>query len=503
MVQYSAVIDIMSSEIDFSLKVLHVAPECAPLAKKGGLGDVIGSLPKALKKYGIDARVLMPAWPGVIDSAAKKGTLGKNPLGEISIALNWRAWTALVWEAEISDTHIYLLEQPELFANPDIYPEKLTLENALPFMFLSFAPFELIRHTGWKPQFLHAHDWMTAPMPAALRWHRYYSFFNGDFDTVFTIHNLAHQGIFDPSGLDGWGFEPEAFSPLNVNSMEFYGHTNFMKGAIITSEAVTTVSPSYSWNIQTTDGGCGLDGVIVANKNKLHGIINGIDYEIWNPGTDGFIPKNFSSSNISGKRECRKALLKKCGIKDDGRPVIVFVGRLTEQKGIDIMLDALEKFLPEDIFAVIVGSGNELYNRKLIEFAEDYPDSVHAFTGFSDEMAHLAYAGGDILIMPSLFEPCGLSQLIAFAYGTIPVVRATGGLADTVIDADGSSDGTGFLFTDYSIEEFVKALNRALSAKKDTARWNMIIKNAMAQDFSWDASAKAYAELYHNIITSD
>ena len=488
---------------DFSLKVLHVSPECAPLAKKGGLGDVVGALPKALKKQGIEARVLMPAWPGVLESASKIGKLIKNPLGEISVALNWRAWTASVWEADISGLHVYMLDQPELFADADIYPEKLTVESALPFMFLSFAPFELIRLTGWKPQFLHAHDWMAAPLPAALRWHKYYSFFNGDFDTVFTIHNLAHQGIFDPSGLEGWGFEPKAFSPLDVNSMEFYGNANFMKGAITTSDAVTTVSPSYSWNIQTPDGGFGLDGVIVAHKNKLHGIINGIDYEIWNPMTDKLLPQNFCASDISGKAECRKVLLEKCGIKDDGRPLIVFIGRLTEQKGIDIMIDALEKFLPDDIFAVIVGSGNELYNRKLTEFSENHPKFVNSIICFSEEMAHLAYAGGDILVMPSLFEPCGLSQLIAFAYGTVPVARATGGLADTVIDADSSPDGTGFLFTDYSIDEFVKALNRSLKAKKDPKRWNNIIKNAMKQDFSWDSSAKAYAELYQNIMTSD
>jgi len=493
----------MKPDTDFLLKVLHVAPECAPLAKKGGLGDVLGSLPKALKKQDIDARILMPAWPGVLEKASKTGTLSKKPLGEISIALNWRSWTALVWEAEVAGLHIYMLDQPELFANPEIYPVKFTLEDALPFMFLSFAPFELIRYTGWKPQFLHAHDWMTAAMPAALHWHRYYSYFKGDFDTVFTIHNLAHQGIFDPSGLDGWGFGPAAFSSLDVDSMEFYGQVNFMKGAIITSEAVTTVSPSYSWNIQTPNEGCGLDGVILANKNKLHGIINGLDYEIWNPATDGIIPRNFTVSDIAGKKECRKELIRKCGFEDDGRPLVVFVGRLTEQKGIDIMLDGLKKFLPKDIMAVIVGSGNELYNRKLKEFATNCPGSVYAFTGFSDEMAHLAYSGGDILVMPSLFEPCGLSQLIAFAYGTIPVARATGGLADTVIDADSSSDGTGFLFTDYSIDEFVKALNRALSAKKDPARWKAIIRNAMLQDFSWDASAKAYAELYRSIIASD
>lgn len=493
----------MTDQYNFSLKVLHIAPECTPLAKKGGLGDVVGTLPRALQKLGIDARVLIPAWPGVLKTAREIGKLDSKPLGEISVALNWRAFTAKVWEADISGLRVYMLEQTELFADPDIYPETLNVQDAIPFMFLSFATFELSALTGWKPQFLHAHDWTTAPISAALRWHKYYSNLNSDFDTIFTIHNLAHQGIFDPSGLEGWGFEPKAYSPLNVNSMEYYGQVNLIKGAITTSEAVTTVSPSYSWDIQTQRGGFGLDGVIVAHKNKLHGIINGLDYETWNPETDKLLPNNYGISDISGKRECRLALLKKCAWEESGRAIIVFVGRLTEQKGIDIMLDALDKFLHKDVLCVIIGSGNEYYSRKLTEFAAENPASVHAVVGFSEEMAHLAYAGGDILLMPSLFEPCGLSQLIAFAYGTIPVARATGGLADTVIDADSSPDGNGFLFSDYSTAELTKALKRALSARRDIKRWSTIINNAMTSDFSWETSAKQYAELYQNIMTSD
>lgn len=198
----------------FTLKVLHIAPECSPLAKKGGLGDVVGTLPKALRKQSIDARVLMPAWPGVKEKAEEMGKLNRVPLGEISVALNWRAYTASVLEAEVNGLHIYLLDQPELFSDPCIYPEKLDAETVLPFMFLSFAPFELLRLTGWKPQFLHAHDWTVAPMSAALKWHRYYSYFNGDYDTVFTIHNLAFQGIINSSALEGWGSARRLFPTL-------------------------------------------------------------------------------------------------------------------------------------------------------------------------------------------------------------------------------------------------------------------------------------------------
>lgn len=488
---------------NFTLKVLHIAPECSPIAKKGGLGDVVGTLPKALKKQSIDARVLIPAWPGVLEKAEEIGRLKREPIGEISVALNWRAYTASVLEAEVNGLHIYLLDQPELFSDPCIYPEKLDAVTVLPFIFLSFAPFELLRLTGWKPQFLHAHDWTTAPVSAALKWHRYYSYFNGDYDTVFTIHNLAFQGIISPSVLEGWGFSPRAFSNLDTDSLEYFGQVNMMKGAITTTEAFTTVSPNYSWDIQTPNGGLGLDGVIVAHKNKLRGIINGIDYDIWNPKTDSFLPANYSIGDMGGKEECRRALLKECGWKEDRRPILIFVGRLTEQKGIDIMLDAVRPFLAKKARFVIVGSGNDLYTRKVFEFRKEYPHSVHEILEFNEAKAHLAYAGGDMLLMPSLFEPCGLSQLIAFAYGTIPVARATGGLADTVIDADGSPDGTGFLFKDFSHEELQKAIDRALAAKDDGTRWDGIIRNAMGSDFSWDNSAKAYAELYRDILTSD
>ncbi|MDO5115669.1 MAG: glycogen/starch synthase [Synergistaceae bacterium] len=492
-----------AEKLDFQVKVLHVSPECAPLAKKGGLGDVVGSLPKALRSLGLDARVLMPAWPGVLDMARSLSALPSRPIGSISAALNWRALTARLWRAQIDGLPVYILQNDELFANENIYPEQMDAVTAEPMLFLSYAAFELSRAARWKPHIIHAHDWPTAAVPCALRWHRACSKLAGDFDTVYTIHNMAHQGLFQQECLNGWGFSPDAFSQFNPGSMEFYGQANLMKGAINTADAITTVSPSYSWDIQTQDGGFGLDGVISANRSKLRGILNGIDYDVWNPSKDALIPAHFSADDRSGKKLCRAALMEKFNWQDDGRPLVIFVGRLTEQKGVDIMLDALNRFMPDMIYALIIGSGSELYNRKLADFELNHMESVRTVTAFSEESAHCAYAAGDILLMPSLFEPCGLSQLIAFAYGAIPVARATGGLADTVRDADSSPDGTGFLFTDYSVSELEAALNRALSAKAEPERWDKIVSNAMNEDFSWNASAHEYAALYGDVITAE
>ncbi len=501
MVLYSADTnkEIHQEEKASQIKVLHVSPECAPLSKKGGLGDVAGALPKALRGVGVDARIVTPAWPGVLDKARDMGALPQRPIGTVSAAVDWRSITARVWRANVSGVPVYILENNELYSDERIYPDTLNAVTAEPMIFLSYAAIELERTAKWAPCIIHAHDWPTAAVPSALRWHRHYSGSASAYDTVYTIHNIAHQGLFSYDCLGGWGFRPDSY----WGTFEFYGQVNLMKGAINNADAVTTVSPSYSWDIQTRDGGFGLDGVTAANKHKLRGILNGLDYDVWNPSIDPLMPEQYSGAKREGKTGCRRAIMEKCGWNDDGRPLVIFVGRLTEQKGVDIMLDALASFMPDKIYALIIGSGSDMFNRRLEDFRAAHAESVRTVTGFSEETAHLAYAGGDILAMPSLFEPCGLSQLIAFAYGTIPVARATGGLADTVIDADGSPDGTGFLFTDYRIDELEKALSRALAAKADKERWDRIVGNAMRSDFSWNASAAEYAELYKKVLKSE
>jgi starch synthase len=395
---------------------------------------------------------------------------------------------------------LYLLEQPELFVYPDVYPNTMDPEAVLPFIFLSLAALELPGAASFSPGILHLHDWTAAAVSAALRWHRHYQTFADRYDTVFTIHNLAHQGIVSQAALNGWGFHKASFS---LEGFEFYGHVNLLKGGVVTADAVTTVSPSYSWEIQFPDGGMGLQGVLAEQRSKLSGILNGIDRDIWDPRTDPIIPARYTPEDLSGKAVCRRALCERIGFPQDDRPLTLFVGRLVEQKGIDLILAAMEGLLKSSRI-LVVGTGNALYADRVRDLAARLPDQVHAFTDFDEEFAHLAYAGADLLLMPSLFEPCGISQLIAMAYGTIPVVRAVGGLADTVIDVDASggelSDGTGFLFADYTASELLLALRRALLTRENIPRWTELQRRAMGQDFSWKNSAGTYLRLYLDLL---
>lgn len=482
-------------------KVLHVAAEMAPLEKQGGLGDVLGALPKSLVRSGeVDARVLLPAYPGVLENVEKFGYPCVRLPHRVHAALGWRVYSAAVMQADVNGVCVYLLDQPELFTDPKLYPMSLTEESVLPFVFLAYAALELPAVVDWKPGVFHIHDWSAAILPLALRWHRHYKKMADSFDIVLTLHNLAHQGILDHAAIASWGLGSEAFS---LEGMEFYGQANILKGAALSCDAITTVSPHYSWDIQTPDGGFGLHGVFSSLRHRLVGILNGIDYDVWSPAADRYIPAAYDKANLAGKAVCRKKLFERCSWTEDDRPVLLFVGRLVQQKGVDIMLSMLEWQLTQSCRAVVIGSGMPQYESWVEYLQRTHPDGFWSFTGFDEEVAHLAYAGSDILMMPSLFEPCGLSQMISMSYGTVPVVRNTGGLADTVIDFDGSPDGTGFIFSDYSAEELGHAVNRAIAAYYDKARWREVTVNAMSADFSWDSATKAYIGMYDGLRNGD
>jgi len=475
------------------VKVLHVSPEMAPLSKVGGLGDVAGSLPGALRRLGYEVRVLTPAWPGVLEMSSRKGLTPQVEIPLLPLSLRWRTFEARLWNTTLSGVPVYLLEQDELFSDPGIYPSLLDADRILPFAALALTVMEFRRRTGWEPDIVHVHDWAAALVPAFFRWHRYWSARPANISTVLTIHNLAHQGIVDTAVLEEWHLKPESFS---IDGLEFFGKVNCLKGGIVTADAVTTVSPSYAREIMTPEFGAGLDGLLKSVRGKVSGILNGIDPDEWNPAKDPCLPVPYNARDMEGKRDNKRALLSRFDWMDDGRPVLSFVGRLVHQKGIDLLLGALPDLVKHRVRMVIVGTGEEEYERRLAEAAGRYKKTLGLRLAFDEELARLVYAGSDMFLMPSAFEPCGLSQLIALRYGTVPVVRATGGLSDTIVDADEHSEGYGFVFSGFSVQALLEAVNRAIAAYRDTSRWRDITRRAMIQDFSWTRSAQSYGRLY-------
>ena len=313
---------------------------------------------------------------------------------------------------------------------------------------------------------------------------------------MLTIHNLAHQGVLPLSVLDEWGFGPGAFS---LDGVEFYGKANLLKGGITASDAVVTVSPGYAGEILSSEYGEGLEGVLQYRRNKIRGILNGLDTASWDPWSDPALPANYRLGDMKGKKVCRKALVEACGWEDSGGPVIVSVGRLVRQKGMELVLGALEELVDLGARLVVVGPGERALEERFSSDSLVIPESL-LFRGACDEgFARLAYAGGDIFVMPSLFEPCGLSQMIAMRYGTVPVVRAVGGLADTVADADVVPAGTGFLFDDFTAEALVGTVKRALVHFLEPRGWALLRGRCMKKDFSWDASARSYMTLYGSL----
>lgn len=486
----------MEKDINKIPKVLHIAPEMAPFSKVGGLADVVSSLPQALARFRTDARVLIPAYPGVLDKAHDMGLKITRIRRDIHVALNWRVKKAKLWKIQYGDIPVYAIDNSEIFNDPLIYPEELDPETILPFCFLSLAGYELSQAIPWKPDILHAHDWGTSLVPISGKWHPFYSMAGKEYRTVYTIHNLAHQGIISPSILEGLGMKDS----LTIDRLEFFGSVNLMKGALITSDAVTTVSPRYAQEITGETMGMGLEGVIREQKNKIRGILNGLDTRYWDPSNDKLIPFNYSITDIAGKRSCKKDLMERTGLVDISRPLVTMVGRLYSQKGIELVIENMDDFIKEGANIFILGSGDETFERALETKASSLPDRVAFARGYNEPLAHLAYAAGDIFLMPSRFEPCGLSQLIALRYGNIPLVRKTGGLADTILDADRNTRGYGFVFSDFSSSSMLLTCKRALQAFYSGERWNNIVARAMGMDFSWDRSAPEYQSLYSRTI---
>ena len=479
------------------MKVLIASPEVFPFVKTGGLADVTGSLPKALNELGVETRVILPKHKGIEQLGFPmkyKGFKFSYPVSQYSV------------EGEIVETvydgvTAYLVEKDDYYYRNYLYstPDGDYLDNAERFVFFAKSILEAIKTTGFIPDVLHCNDWETALAPVFLR-----TLYKDDpslsrLATLFTIHNLGYQGLFwqyDMHLLNvGWEF----FAP---DYLEFYGKINFLKGGIVFSDIINTVSRKYSEEIQTPEFGHGLDGILRTRQNDLFGIVNGIDYEDWNPAKDKLIPYTYSTDDLSGKQMCKKELQKAFGLpQNPDVPLVATISRLAEQKGFDLIAEALEKMVSFGVQYAILGTGERKYHDLLQGLANRFPQSFALQIAYNNTLAHLIEAGADMYLMPSQYEPCGLNQLYSLKYGTVPIVRGVGGLEDTIIDYDAEPGrGTGFKFYPLTSEALLETVSRALAVYKDRKKWLDLVIRDMKSDFSWETSAKAYIDLYRRAI---
>lgn len=474
-----------------------VASEAHPFAKTGGLAEVLGALPAALARLGHDVTVLLPQYRG-IDLPGATTTRHAFALAGRTVAV------AFVEKRLDNGVRAVLVDEPELYDREGLYGAhgRDYPDNGWRFAVLSRAALEYARMTGRRPSILHAHDWQTGLMSVYQKMLFSSDPIVGGVPSVFTIHNIAFQGVFGTSALPALGLGQEL---LDINALEYWGHISFLKGGVNFSEKITTVSPTYALEILTPEYGFGMEGVLQRRRDDLLGILNGIDTDRWNPAADAFVASHFSRADLSGKQGAREQLLEELQLPADPertRPIIGVISRLTDQKGFDLVAAAAHELMSLDATWTMLGSGEGRYEHLWRTMAARYPDRVSATIGFDERLAHLIEAGADIFLMPSRFEPCGLNQMYSLRYGTVPVVRGTGGLQDVVRD-ETEPGANGFKFSDYNAGAMVAALRRALDAYREPARWQALQHTGMEQDFSWDVSAREYVKVYRSTIAGD
>lgn len=482
------------------LRILFCASEVTPYAKTGGLADVTGSVPAVLRQLGCDVRIFMPLYRPVRDTVESLTPLAEN----IPIAVGGREYHVHLWQTlTASGMPVYFLEKDEFFDRPYLYgsPTRGDYEdNAERFITFCRAVYELCLHLNWFPEIFHLHDWQTALIAAFCRLQWCYEPNFAHSGTVFTIHNLAYQGLF-PGGLFPLTRLPEA--AFSMPGLEFWGQCNFLKAGLVYSDFLTTVSPRYSREIQQAQNGHGLEGVLRERSSRLAGILNGVDYQVWNPASDRHIPARYDTGDLAGKRHCKTRLLSELGFPEEAseRPLLGMISRLAAQKGFDLVGAILEQLLELPLSLVILGTGDAAIERKLRDMAVRHPTRLKLLFRFDETMAHRIEAGADLFLMPSHFEPCGLNQLYSLRYGTLPVVHATGGLDDSVVDVlQHPYSGTGFKFYDYQPGPFLYVIRAALEVYRDAERWQEIQQRAMTRDFSWDRSAGDYLRVYREVM---
>lgn len=491
-------------------RILMVSSEASPWAKSGGLADVLGALPEALGALGHPVAVVVPAYGTVSRNLDAAGA--DRVIDRLRIPLGWPgrniSTDISIRTLQIGNVTMYFVENPGLYGREGLYGDSSGdfPDNHIRFAVLCKAALEISRRL-FAADVIHCHDWQASLVPLYMKNAGFVDPHFLGIRTLLTIHNLGYQGIFGQSSLADIGVPESAFTPAGI---EFWGQVNYLKAGIVFADALTTVSPKYAEEIQTPEYGFGLDGLLTDRRADLTGIINGVDYERWNPASDPAIAAPFSARNLAGKRACKQALLQEMGLPAAAidRPLLGIVSRFAGQKGFDLLGEIAPELFRRDVCLVALGNGERQYEELFQALQSQFPGQVGLRLGYDDGLAHRIEAGADIFLMPSRYEPCGLNQIYSLRYGTVPVVRATGGLDDTIADTitdpgmDSTADeGTGFKFRDYNGEALLEAIGRACRAWEDRKTWTAMMVRGMQRDFSWTASAREYSSLYSRLVS--
>jgi starch synthase len=475
------------------VKILFVTSEADPFIKTGGLGDVSYALPKYLRGMGMDIRVVMPKYKGINGSLKEE----IHCIRSFIVPVGWRNQNCSIFECDVDGVKYYLIDNEYYFFRDDIYGH---YDDGERFAFYDRAVLMMLKEINWKPDIIHCNDWQTGMIPVLYKVQYKTDPFYQRIKILYSIHNMAFQGNYDPNILEElFGLGDELYTD---GSLELYGAVSFMKGGISYADEVATVSRSYAWEIQTPQFGEKMDGLLASRSAHLHGIVNGIDYSIYNPKTDPMIYKNYDMDTLEDKYENKIKLQQELGLKvDRDIPMLGIVSRLTKQKGMDLITSISDTLLQKDVQLVVLGTGEYQFEGFFKGLQDRYRDRMSANISFDNTLAHRIYAASDIFLMPSLFEPCGLGQLIALRYGSLPIVRETGGLKDTVKPYNKfTGKGNGFSFTSCNPEDLSYVIGMALNYYKDKGIWKDIIRQAMDSNNSWENAANSYKELYEGML---
>jgi starch synthase len=474
------------------MHIAFAASECVPFSKTGGLADVIGALPRALAALGHKVTVYLPRYKQT------KLQHSQEVIRSVTIPFDDQFRFCSIMHGGFCDgVDFYFVEYPPYFDRDGLYGTSSGdySDNAERYALFSRAVIEATKVLG-VPDVFHCHDWQSALIPVLLRSQYADDPVFAEAATVFTIHNMGYQGVFPPDTLPLLDLSWDLFT---ISKMEFFGQVNFLKGALAYADFVTTVSRKYSHEIQTAEFGFGLDGVLRNRTATVTGILNGVDYDEWSPEKDRYIAALYSSKDLSGKQQCKQDLLATFGMSnaDAKLPVIGIVSRFASQKGFDLISQIMERLAREELIMTVIGSGDKQYEEMFLNFKKRYPQKISVKIAYDNAVAHKIEAGSDMFLMPSHYEPCGLNQIYSLKYGTVPIVRATGGLEDTIDSWDArTGKGTGFKFTEYNGEALLLTIKEALRAFRDQTSWQTLMRNGMAKDFSWNVSAKEYARVF-------